>query len=213
MPDRARGPRPPGTGGSTRPSRSPSVSSGGFLSARAGRRQVTLEPAAARALVAFIGNDLQALDDAVERLSLYAGGAGTIREADVGAVVDDSRLRSVFDLTDAIGRRDAAAAMATLAKLFGQGEEGIPLNHLVARQMRQLLACAESPGLPADRLASVLGVPPFVSRKLAEQCRRFRAPELRRALRIAAETDRDLKSSRLPDQVILERAVLAMCFG
>jgi len=184
-----------------------------FLAARAHRRGVTIDPAAARALFAFLGNDLLALDDAMERISLFVGDRKNVTEKDVLEVVDDSRMRSVFELTDAIGRRDAATAMATLSRLLGQGENAISLNQLVARQMKQLLVCAENRGASPEKLASLAGVPLFVSRKLGDQSRKFSQEEIRKAIRIAAGTDLDLKSSRLPDEMILDRAVLEMCMS
>src|SRR5689334_17725952 len=73
---------------------------------------VKMEPAAITRLVEAVGNDLSRLALAVEQLGLYAMNPGppasrrAVTSDDVDDLIADTRERSVFELTDAIGAAD-----------------------------------------------------------------------------------------------------------
>jgi len=185
----------------------------GFLRSRVLRREKQLSPGAASALLSLVGSDLKALDDAIERLSLFVGQRKSIEQKDILQVVSDDRLRSVFEITDAIGEKDASKALSVLNRVLRQQERAIGINHLLARQMRQLLVCSTMRGASREKLASVLGLPPFIAGKIHKQSERYSAGDIEKALRIAADADLQLKSSPLSDEMILDRAVLELCMG
>ena len=186
-----------------------------FVRRRAAAREVALAPGADAAIAAAIGADAAAIDDAVERLGLFVGPGGTVGEEAVAEVVAAVRLRSVFDLVDAIGSRRRAEAVALLARLLAAREEPLRLLALLARHYRQLLAAriAARDGAGEGEVASRLGVPPFVARKLLAQSGRFGGAELESAIARIAQTDFDLKSSRRPADLVLEEAVVGLALG
>jgi DNA polymerase-3 subunit delta len=186
-----------------------------FVRSRAKERGVELGPGADSAIAAAVGADAAAIDDAVVRLGLYAGPDGTAREEDVAEVVTSVRQRSVFELVDAIGGRKRADAVALLARLLAAREEPLRLLALLARHYRQLLAARIEThrGAGEAEIASKLGVHPFVAKKLAAQCGRFRGAQLETALARLARADLDLKSSRRPANLILEEAVIGLALG
>jgi DNA polymerase III subunit delta len=186
---------------------------GEFARSRAAARKVRLDPGAVAALGAAVGADCAALDDAVERLGLYAGEGGLATEKDVAEVVTAVRQHSVFELVEAIGNRNPAAALALLVRLLGHREEPLRLAALVARHLRQLLGAKIHDHMGTDHgaLAGLLGVPPFVVKKLLAQGRRFRGREIEAALARLARADVELKSSRRPDDLVLEEAVMDLC--
>lgn len=85
----------------------------------AGKR---LEPAAVQRLIQRLGGNLQALDQAVESLSLLAGEATTITEPDVRKLIPASVRESAFDILDSAAAGRPAEAIRTLQKAVGQGE-------------------------------------------------------------------------------------------
>lgn len=185
-----------------------------FVRLRAQSRGVELTARAEAAIAAAVGADCAAIDDAVERVGLYAGRGAVADEADVGEVVTAVRQRSVFELVDAIGNRSQARALALLEELLARREEPLRLNALLARHVRQLLSARIEVARGADEgsAAAAIGVPPFVARKLLGQSRRFRGWELEGALARLARADLELKSSRRPGELILEQAVMDLCW-
>jgi DNA polymerase-3 subunit delta len=187
----------------------------GFVRRRAAERNVALDQGVDAALAAAIGPDAAAIDDAIERLGLYAGLGGKVREEDVAEVVTAVRQRSVFELVDAIGQRRRAEAVSLLARLLAAREEPLRLLSLLARHYRQLLTARIElhKGAGEGELAARLGVPPFIARKIAAQCGRFGGADLEAALARLAQADLDLKSSRRPGNLVLEEAVIGLALG
>ena len=89
------------------------------------------------------------------------------------------------------------------------------INAMVARHVRLLLGARIHlhRGTARAELPKLLGVPPFVAKKLVDQARRFRGATLEQALHALARTDRELKSSRRPSPLVIEQTVLDLCLG
>lgn len=158
------------------------------------RHQVTLAAGTAERLADAIGNDLSRLSLVVEQLGTYAG-ARAVTADDVDDLVADTRERSVFELTDAIGSGDRALALAAIASLADQRQSGVGVIAMLARFVRQVgqLHAARAAGLGKNELASAVGVPPFVVDKLAAQARRIPPERVAAAQRLLHDADRASK--------------------
>jgi DNA polymerase III subunit delta len=179
--------------------------------ARARGHAISFE--AAQALIESLGVDLAAIDDALERLSLYVG---TGRPIDLDAVdrcVAHARTDSVWALVDAVAARNARQALAAGASLLGNQEPPLRILALIARQLRTLarVRAALKSGLKEQEAAQKAGAPPFKARELAGLARRIDEVQLRRAFRTIAETDLLLKGSKVSGPRVLERALLELC--
>lgn len=182
---------------------------GGFVQSRATDRGLKLEPAAARALVDALGANMSALDDALERLGLFAGvPPRAITADDVAACVSPHKETTFFVLTDAIAAGDPKVALETLARLLRDREPGLVILWWLSRQIRQLALARAAKG-PAEAAAS-LGVPPFVAEKLHKASKGWSEARLRAALVLCAQADVDLKGSKVPEALLLEALVLAL---
>jgi DNA polymerase-3 subunit delta len=168
---------------------------------------------AAQSLVDSIGTDLAALDDALERLSLYVGEGQPIGSEAVEQCVSHARTASVWTLVDAVGARNGKVAIATAASLLGNREEPLRILALLARQLRTLarLRGALKSGLKEQEAAQKAGAPPFKARELSQLARRFSDVQLARAFATLAEADLALKGSKVPGPRVLERALLELC--
>lgn len=168
---------------------------------------------AVEALVAALGTDLSALDDALERLSLFVGKDAPIALGDVERCVVHARTDSVWALVDAVGARDAKGALASAASLLGSQEPPLRILALVARQLRMLarMRSALRAGLKPQEAATRAGAPAFKARELAVLAKRFDDVQLARVFRTLAETDLALKGSKVPGPRVLERALLELC--
>jgi DNA polymerase-3 subunit delta len=183
----------------------------------ASRRRVRIAPAAAARLADVVGRDLARLALAVEQLALYAGDRPVTAD-DVDDLVADTRERTVFELTDAIGEGDRRRALTALAALFEQRQSPIGVVLMLARHVRQLAIASSAlrDRLSKADVARELGLPPFIADKLVAQARRFAPEALDRALARLAETDFQLKGGapmiktlgrELGERVLLDRLV------
>lgn len=158
------------------------------------RQGVAIDAPAITRLVEAVGDDLSRLSLALEQLGLYAGDR-PVSSDDVDELIADTRERTVFELTDAIGAVDRARALAAVAALCDQRESSIGVIAIVARHVRQLalLHHMRVSGVPRPEWAQRVGVPPFVIDKLIGQARRFSPRALAAATRRLATADRALK--------------------
>jgi DNA polymerase-3 subunit delta len=168
---------------------------------------------AAQALADALGADLSALDDALERLSLFVGEGKPIEIEHVEHCVAHVRIASVWSLVDAVSARDAKTALSAAASLLSDREPPLRILALVARQLRSVakMRDALASGLKPQEAAQKAGVPPFKARDLANSVRRFDDEKLARAFRLIAEADLLLKGSKVPGPRVLERTLLALC--
>lgn len=184
-----------------------------FVAGEVKRRGLRLDTDAGAALVDAIGNDLPALDDALERLSLYVGDTNRIDLSAVEACVARVRVETIWALVDAVAQRDRRAALRASASLLADREPPLRILAMLARQLRMVARMGDAlrGGLPAQEAVKLAGAPPFKARELAAAAKRFRPEDLARAFTALAEADLALKGSKRPPDVVLESAILALC--
>lgn len=184
-----------------------------FIRAEASSRDHNIAPQAIETLLDAVGDDLAAIDDAMERLSLFVGAGQRIDADAVMQCVTRIRVESIWSLVDAIGLKDRRKGVAAAQSLLDDREPPLRLLAMVARQLRIVarMRQALSEGLRPQEAAKRAGAPPFKAGDLTESARRFTADSLGEAFALIAEADRALKGSKRPPDVVLQDAVLALC--
>jgi len=185
----------------------------GWIARQAKARGHSISGEVASLLSQVAGPDLSLVADALERTMLYVGEGGEITEEAIDACVVRTRLRSVWELVDALGRRDLGKALAALADVYDHRDRGLRLVPLIARSVRQLLKfdAAIRSGARPDEAAKAAGAPPFKAREMAAQIQEIPRAELERWLAVLATTDLALKGSRRPPLAVLETTVIDLC--
>lgn len=155
---------------------------------------VAIEPNAIGRLVEAVGDDLSRLALAVGQLGLYAGDRAVTSD-DVDELIADTRERSVFELTDALGAGDRTRALAAVTKLCDQHESAVGVVVMLARHIRQmsLVHSLRVQGVPRNEWASRIGLPPFIVDKVVAQARTYTPGALAMATTRLAMADRALK--------------------
>jgi DNA polymerase III subunit delta len=169
--------------------------------ARLGRQA---EAAAIAALRAHAGTDTAAIASQVASVCAVASGAGTITAADVEAVVEGQGRSSGFAIADAVVERDPAAALVALRGALGAGEAPLALLGALVFRSRQLLQ------VRAGASPREAGMSPGQHRRMQGMVRRFGPGELAWCHDRLAELDLELKGSELPDDLVLEAAVVEL---
>jgi DNA polymerase III subunit delta len=182
----------------------------GFVMSEAQRRKLRIAGDAGAALVDAIGNDLPAIDDALERLSLFVGEGANIDLAAVEACVTKVRVETIWTLVDAVSMRDRRTALRSASSLLSDREPPLRILSMVARQLRIVsrMRSALAAGAPPQDAAREAGAPPFKARDLAAAARRFDHRSLARAFSVLAEADLALKGSKRPPDTVLQAAIM-----
>ncbi|OGL29125.1 MAG: DNA polymerase III subunit delta [Candidatus Rokubacteria bacterium RIFCSPLOWO2_12_FULL_73_47] len=168
----------------------------GWLRQRAAAEGLTVSEEAARLLVEWVGDDPARLLGEVRKASLAGGPEGrTLGVREVTAVVGEQRLAGVFDLTRAVGRRDAGAALRTLDRLLAT-EEPMRLLALLTGETRTAwsIAALRARGQSTEQIARTLRRPPAVVEAVGRAAAALPAAALARRLRRCWEVEDRLKS-------------------
>ncbi len=159
-------------------------------------RRIEVEPGVVERLVAWVGPELGVLDDALERLSLYASGGRVGLDA-VEALVAPVRELGGFDLSDTVVQRDLRGSLTVIAKLRAQRVEGLMILGSVGYSLRMLARAKQLLAVQPDaNVSKAIYMHNKPQGWLAGAARRWTAPQIHRALRLLAATDLALKGSK-----------------
>ncbi len=188
-----------------------------WVEARVRKHGGEIESQAAHQLAAVVGADLRLLDQEIIKLVTYASGAYTnaerpITQADVDILVPYAQTAIVFDMVDALGRRDGRTASQTLHSLLDAGEHPMGLLAMVVRQFRLLIQVKElkTQGLTSQQAAKTLKLHPFPTGKLYNQANHFSAEQLEKVYRHLLDTDVDIKTGKIEPEVALDLLVAGL---
>ena len=92
---------------------------------RADKRNLTFEDEALELFVLMTGGDTRQIENELEKIELYRGPKAQISAADVRELVPMSRAGVIFDLGNALARRDLERALDLVRRLLDQGETAI----------------------------------------------------------------------------------------
>ncbi len=169
---------------------------------------------AAEVLVRAVGHDLRRIAIEIDKIIAFSGSEETLSREEVEQVVSATAPTSIFAFLDALGSRDARAALRLLAALLADGESIHGIHAMSVRHVRTLLsltAVQERPGAGSlTAVAREVGILEWQARNLVRQAGRFTAEELVDALRAAAEVEAHMKTSR-DARLVFERWVVEVC--
>ena len=168
---------------------------------------------AAELLVEAVGFDLRRLSAEADKAVAFVGGREEITRDDIEQVASTTAPSSAYEFTDALANRDCRAALRLLSELLGDGESVYGLHALSLRALRDLIAARvviERGGGSLAEIAKTIGRPDWQLKNVPRQARGFTTQELVDALRAAAASEAQMKTSRDP-RLVFERWIVKVC--
>ena len=203
-----------------------------FINQRLRQAGKNLAPQAREMILTRAGDDLRGLQQELEKLILSVGDRTTILPEDVESMVADRGEGWIFDLTRALGERDAGAALSQLARLIGQGEHPLKILGTVAAEARRLLSARQlltgdlaklwRRGMTYPQFQQTVlkqggsllgGRNPYGDFMCLQRAERFSLVELSSFMQRLFEADLRLKSNAGQPRIVLEKLFLDMCLG
>jgi DNA polymerase III delta subunit len=184
----------------------------GWISARARLHGVKLDPDAVATLASAVGSDTERIEQEIPKLGAYAGTA-TVTAADVRTLVNGAIEADVFELTQAVVRKDARTAVATLERLLADGNAVQQILALLLWQFRVLLfASAMRSNADAERMAKAIRSSPYAIQRATAFARRVTRADVVRAYEAIYAADQVIKTGRAESDVAaLTLCVLDLC--
>jgi DNA polymerase-3 subunit delta len=190
-----------------------------WIKQRSNHHNINLSFDAAARLFDLLGNDLTALDNALQRISLFIGGKGEISIDIINQVIEGDREYNIFDLVKFVSMRQFEQALRYMRGALQQGESPIRLVGLLARTFQKLLS-ARAIFEQGER--SFAAYDSFIHfalrsnrqqfiREFLAQVKRFTLRELLQAMRLLHQADLSLKStSAIAPELIMENLLLEL---
>ena len=185
-----------------------------LLDQLARQAKLSLGPGVADALSESLGGDAGRIAVELEKLSLFAGTA-TVTLEHVAQLIPDARETTIFVLVSALGRRDRTRSLGILDTLCRDGEY-LPLAlSFLSGQFRMALIAKEANLKSAGQVQGHFtkqGVPMWGSRaeQVTQTATKFTKAQLERGLKLIFTADRDLRSARPDDRIVMERFVVEL---
>lgn len=188
----------------------------GWIIAHARALGIRIEPAAMARLAERIGGAIwesdiergeqtRLADSELRKLSAYADGRA-ITVADVELLTPDARPASLYAITNALDRRDAAAAAAALSRALAADQPVLRIMAALSGRVADLLVARELTGAgaaPGELARRVARGNARVAERLAEAARRYRTDELEEMLRGLFDADLAIKTNSMEPKAAL----------
>ena len=188
----------------------------GWITAHAARTGIKIEVRAAHILAERIGGAIwetdiergemtRIADSELRKLATYAG-ERPIGVEDVEALTADTRPASVFAITNAVDRREPAAAEEALRRALAEGQPGLRILASLAGRVSDLIVVRDlaSRKTPPNEIAKrVARGNARVAERLVDAAKRYRGEELEAMLIGLFEADLAIKANVMDEEPAL----------
>ena len=188
----------------------------GWIRAHADAIAVSIEPRAAALLAERVGgavweSDIErgqqtrVADGELRKLATYAKGR-PINADDVEALVTDTRPASLFAITNAIDRREPAAAAAAIERAIGEGQPVLKIMAALEGRIADLIVARDlgaSGATPQEVTKRVGRGNARMAERIAESARRYSSAELEGMLQGMFEADLSIKANEMAEEPAL----------
>ena len=158
--------------------------------------QVMIEQDALRSLVQYCSFDLNKINNEVNKLSNYVSKNGKVTQKVVDEVVHKDLEFNIFELSDAVSKKDGEKALSIVNYLLTQKEQPQVLLMMLLSNFRRMFFAAISKQTNAE-LADKLGVKEYSIKIAKDLSRRFTPVKLKNILDFGGELDYKIKSGSM----------------
>ena len=161
---------------------------------------------------AYVGNSLRSLQNEIDKVFVFVGDRKKIEAEDVTAIVGASKGYTIFELQNAIGRKDAKEAVKILERMLESGQSPQMIIVMMTRFFTQLwkLSDLRSKRMPDQEIAREIGVSPYFVKQYVEFRSRFDVDQIERNFKSLLEADTVLKSTSRDPRLVMDLLILSL---
>ena len=169
----------------------------------------TIEDAAVYRLVEGVGADMTQLVSEAEKLKSYCIEEKLVTVEAVEKLCVDLLEGKIFDMMDALSRKDGTTTMKLYKDLLELREPAMRILFHITRQYNILLKTKLilEEGGNSSAIAKAVKIPPFTVKKYIEQCRSYTVDELMNIMNSCQQADTDIKTGVMRDGTAVEMLI------
>ncbi len=164
-------------------------------------------------LISLVGEDMQEIHSELLKLTLYKGDSGTIGPEEIENMTRKTKFADIYQLINAISKKDKRSAHRVLAELEAAGEEPLSILGLINWRFRLIWRAKEliDKKTPRAEMLKELKVSSGQFYYLSEDLKKFTYEDIVRIMGALSECDSRLKLSYVPKSFVLTKLVLELC--
>lgn len=157
-----------------------------------------------------VGTDMNHISTELQKLISYTGDREVITSEDINEICSVITVSKIFDMVDAMGNKNRAKALDLYYDMIELREPPMRILYMLSRQFRIMLEAQElhKNGMDAKAVAAKLGLAPFVVNKALRQAEKFKAGDIKNALKECLTVEEDVKNGRLEDKTGVEMILI-----
>jgi DNA polymerase III subunit delta len=173
-------------------------------------REATAE--VCRLIQAYVGNSLRSLQNELDKLYIFLGDRKKIAIEDIASVVGATKGFTIFELQNAVGRKDPKEAIKILERMLESGQSPQMVIVMLNRFFTQLwkLTDLRARRLPDAEIAREIGVSPYFVKQIIEFRSNYDLPQIEENFKSLLEADTVLKSTSRNPRLVLDVLILSL---
>ncbi|MBN1398057.1 MAG: DNA polymerase III subunit delta [Bacteroidetes bacterium] len=167
---------------------------------------------ACRLLQAYVGNSLRAIHNELDKLFIYIGERKRVTTEDIADVVGAARGFTVFDLQNAVGKKNIEQALKIVDRMLEAGESSQLMIVMLTRYFNilwKLQSLFEQHVSDTDAIASIR-VSPYYFKDYDAAARLFTKDQIEHSFSALLEADVKLKSTSPNPYHLMEMLVYSL---
>jgi len=156
-------------------------------------------------------NNLYDLENEINKVAAYTSSIQISRD-DIDRVMIRSLDKNIFDLLEAVGRKDTGKALELFYEMQMMNEPVQRLLFMISRQFRLILAYTtyKKKGYAASEIQSKLQIKPYEFTRISTQAQKFNEGYLEDILEMILRTDRRLKTLPVDPKLEVEMLLVSI---
>jgi len=170
---------------------------------------------ACRLMQAYIGNSLRAIQNELDKLFTYLGERMRVTPEDVADVVGVSRGFTVFDLQNAIGKKNIGEAIRIVKRIIETGEPSLQLIIAMLTRYFNLVWKVQDMlrhGASESEVIAATRISPYYFKDYAEAARRFSSSQIENSFSVLLDADLQLKSTSPDPYHLIEMLAYSLIY-
>jgi DNA polymerase-3 subunit delta len=165
-----------------------------------------IDPSAVELLIAHTNPDLREIYHEIQKLAILVGTRTDITIDDVSASLGTNRIYNVFELQNAIGKRDLEKSLMIMQKMLENERLEVLIVTILTRFFINLWRLDEVIKQNNNQyvIASSIGISPYFVSEYTDSLRRYKLKEIEKAIKLLASTDEKMKSASVSPKYLLE---------
>lgn len=157
------------------------------------------------------GTSMENIEKELEKVICYTYGKEVVEAEDIEAVCCGQTTNQIFQMVDAIARKEQKLALDLYYDLVALKEPPMRILFLIVRQFQILMQVKDlaKKGYDHKTIAKKAGVPEFAVRKNLAQARSFTMKQIIDAVKLGVKAEEDVKTGRMNDQMAVELLIIS----